>query len=69
MVRPVPYGNPELNAAAKQWAAQGIKVFGVNFDVQGADLKPPADTLGIAFTVLAQDPAERYDLPRSERCR
>ncbi len=58
---------PELNAAAKQWAADGIKVVGVNFDgLQGADLKQAADTLGIDFTVLAQDPAERYDLPRSE---
>lgn len=58
---------PELNAAAKQWEAQGIKVVGVNFDgLQGQDLKQAAETLGIAFTVLAQDPAERYELPRSE---
>ncbi len=34
--------------------------------MQGADLKQAAETLGIEFTVLAQDPAERYDLPRSE---
>ena len=58
---------PELNTAAKQWAAEGIKVVGVNFDgLQGQDLKQAAETLGIGFTVLAQDPAERYDLPRSE---
>ena len=58
---------PELNAAAKQWAAEGIKVVGVNFDgLQGADLKQASETLGIGFTVLAQDPAERYELPRSE---
>ncbi|UXH41117.1 MULTISPECIES: TlpA disulfide reductase family protein [Pseudomonas] len=58
---------PELNQAAKQWAADGIKVVGVNFDgLQGAELKEAAQALGIDFTVLAQDPAERYDLPRSE---
>ena len=58
---------PELNTAAKQWAADGIKVVGVNFDgLQGQDLKQASETLGIGFTVLAQDPAERYDLPRSE---
>ncbi|WP_028694700.1 TlpA disulfide reductase family protein [Pseudomonas cremoricolorata] len=58
---------PELNAAAKQWQAQGIQVLGVNFDgLQGADLKEAANALGIEFTVLAQDPAERYELPRSE---
>jgi len=58
---------PELNAAAKQWQADGIKVIGVNYDgLQGDDLKQASQTLGIDFTVLAQDPAERYELPRSE---
>lgn len=58
---------PELNTAAKQWSAQGIKVVGVNFDgLQGDDLKQAVQALGIDFTVLAQDPAERYELPRSE---
>ena len=58
---------PELNAAAKQWQAQNVKVVGVNFDgLQGADLKEAVNALGIEFTVLAQDPAERYELPRSE---
>lgn len=58
---------PELNQAAKQWAGDGIKVVGVNFDgLQGPELKQAAQALGIGFTVLAQDPAERYDLPRSE---
>jgi len=58
---------PELNAAAKQWRAQGVKVLGVNFDgLQGEELKKATEALGIGFTVLAEDPAERYELPRSE---
>ncbi len=58
---------PQLNAAAKQWQSEGIKVVGVNFDgLQGDELRQASETLGIEFTVLAQDPAERYDLPRSE---
>lgn len=55
---------PELNALDKQQAAQ---VLGVNFDaLQGDKLSQAAQDMGIAFTVLAQDPAERYQLPRSE---
>lgn len=58
---------PELNEAAREWQAQGVKVVGVNFDgLQGEELKKASEALGIGFTVLAQDPAERYDLPRSE---
>jgi thiol-disulfide isomerase/thioredoxin len=58
---------PELNAAAKQWQAQGVKVVGVNFDgLQGEELKKASEALGIGFTVLASDPAERFELPRSE---
>lgn len=39
----------------------------VNFDgVQGEELKSASNKLGIAFTVLAQDSAERFELPRSE---
>lgn len=58
---------PELNAAAKDWQAQGIIVLGVNFDgLRGDELKKASQALGIDFTVLADDPAERYDLPRSE---
>jgi len=42
-------------------------VFGVNFDgLQGKELSDAATALGITFTVLAQDPAEVFDLPRSE---
>ena len=58
---------PELNAAAKDWQAQGITVLGVNFDgLRGDELKKASQALGIDFTVLADDPAERCDLPRSE---
>ncbi|MCP3752249.1 TlpA disulfide reductase family protein [Pseudomonas sp. SBB6] len=58
---------PELNAAAKQWQGQGVQVLGVNFDgLQGEDLKKASEALGIGFTVLASDPAERYELPPSE---
>lgn len=58
---------PELNQFAQEWQVQGVTVVGVNFDgLQGEELKKSVDTMGIGFTVLAQDPAERYDLPRSE---
>lgn len=58
---------PELNTAAQRWQASGVKVIGVNFDgLQGDELNQASETLGIQFTVLAQDPAEHYDLPRSE---
>ena len=58
---------PELNALADQLKDQQVSVFGVNFDnVQGAELKSASDTLGIRFTVLAQDPADLFELPRSE---
>ncbi|NER59772.1 TlpA family protein disulfide reductase [Pseudomonas sp. MAFF212428] len=58
---------PELNAAAKDWQAQGVTVVGVNFDgLRGDELKKASEALGISFTVLADDPAERYELPRSE---
>lgn len=58
---------PELNALAQAVGAQGVSVVGVNFDnVQGDELKKAVQALGITFTVLAQDPAERFDLPRSE---
>lgn len=39
----------------------------MNFDgLQGEDLKKASEALGIGFTVLASDPAERYELPPSE---
>ena len=58
---------PELNKLSEQLKDQQVTVLGVNFDnVQGDDLKNASKTLGITFTVLAQDPAERYNLPTSE---
>ncbi|KAF2390834.1 TlpA disulfide reductase family protein [Pseudomonas frederiksbergensis] len=58
---------PQLNTLAEELKAKKIGVFGVNFDnVQGEELKSASDKLGIKFTVLAQDPAELFDLPRSE---
>ena len=58
---------PELNAVEKQLKEQSVQVLGVNFDVlQGEKLSKAAQDMGITFTVLAQDPAERYQLPRAE---
>ncbi|MBD8612601.1 TlpA family protein disulfide reductase [Pseudomonas putida] len=58
---------PELNALSQSLQGQGVSVVGVNFDnLQGDELKAAASTLGIDFTVLAQDPAPRFDLPRSQ---
>ena len=58
---------PELNTLADQLKGKNIGVFGVNFDnVQGEELKSASEKLGIKFTVLAQDPAELFELPRSE---
>ena len=58
---------PELNHLSDELKSKNIGVFGVNFDnVQGEDLKSASEKLGIKFTVLAQDPADLFDLPRSE---
>lgn len=56
-----------MNTLADQLKDKKIGVFGVNFDnVQGEELKSASEKLGIKFTVLAQDPAELFELPRSE---
>ncbi|AMQ86478.1 MULTISPECIES: TlpA disulfide reductase family protein [Pseudomonas] len=58
---------PELNHLADELKGKKIGVFGVNFDnVQGEELKSASEKLGIKFTVLAQDPADLFELPRSE---
>ena len=58
---------PELNSLAEQLKDQHAHVLGVNFDaLQGEALSKAADAMGIRFTVLAQDPGERFKLPRSE---
>ena len=57
---------PELNALDVQLKEQSVQVLGVNFDgLQGEKLSQAAQDMGITFTVLAQDPAERYQLPRA----
>ena len=58
---------PELNHLSEQLKDQKVSVFGVNFDnLQGEELKTASNALGIKFTVLAQDPADLFELPRSE---
>ena len=58
---------PELNVLADRLKDKKIGVFGVNFDnVQGEELKSASEKLGIKFTVLASDPADLFELPRSE---
>lgn len=58
---------PELNRLDDQLQGRHARVLGVNFDaLQGDDLKEAARALGIRFTVLAQDPARRLELPRSD---
>ena len=57
----------ELNKLAQQSGAQSVTVLGVNFDqLQGAELSKASTALGINYRVLAQDPAARWQLPRSE---
>ncbi|MCF5713930.1 TlpA family protein disulfide reductase [Pseudomonas tremae] len=58
---------PQFNALSEQLKDKKVTVLGVNFDnLQGDELKNAANALGIKFTVLAQDPAEQYNLPPSE---
>ncbi|WP_372240079.1 TlpA disulfide reductase family protein [Pseudomonas sp. R-28-1W-6] len=58
---------PELNRLSEQLAGRATQVLGVNFDaLQGEALRQAADGFGIRFSVLAQDPAARYRLPRNE---
>lgn len=58
---------PELNALADQLKGKQAQILGVNFDALQSDaLSKAADAMGIRFTVLAQDPGERFKLPRSE---
>lgn len=58
---------PELNALEQHWQDQRVRVLGVNFDgLQGPALAQASKEMGIAFTVLAQDPGPRFALPRSE---
>lgn len=57
---------PELNRLAQHPQA-AVQVLGVNYDgVQGEALARQSQALGIEFRVLAEDPAERLQLPRSQ---
>lgn len=57
----------ELNQLARQLQGQPVSVLGVNFDgLQGAELSKASADLGIAYRVLAEDPAARWQLPRAE---
>ena len=58
---------PELNRLAVALEGQGARVLGVNFDaLQGEALSKAAEAFTIRFTVLAQDPAARLQLPRND---
>lgn len=58
---------PELNQLDVELRDQAVWVIGVNFDaLQGEKLSQATEEMGITFTVLAQDPAERFQLPRNE---
>lgn len=57
----------ELNTLAQQLSVPPVLVLGVNFDqLQGGELSQASNALGINYRVLAQDPAARWQLPRSE---
>ncbi len=57
----------EFNHLAGQLKGQPVSVLGVNFDgLQGAELSKASAELGIDYRVLAQDPAQRWQLPRAE---
>ncbi len=58
---------PELNELDIELRDQSVWVLGVNFDaLQDEKLSQATEEMGITFTVLAQDPAERFQLPRNE---
>ncbi len=58
---------PELNGLEQRFEDGSVRVLGVNFDgLQGAKLNQAAEEMGIRFSVLAEDPAPRYQLPATE---
>lgn len=58
---------PELNALSSKLAKESVQVVGVNFDaLRGKELGTASDAMGIKFTVLEEDPAPRFKLPRAE---
>jgi peroxiredoxin len=58
---------PELNKLDASLRTRSAQVLGVNFDaLQGEALNKAAEAFDIRFTVLAQDPAQRLELPRND---
>ncbi|KAF1071461.1 MAG: Thiol-disulfide oxidoreductase ResA [Pseudomonas citronellolis] len=58
---------PELNILAQQLQHSGVRVLGVNYDgLREGELSKAVNLLGIQYTVLADDPAARFELTRSE---
>ena len=58
---------PELNRLDEELRGKGVQVLGVNFDaLQGETLVAAAKAFDIRFTLLAQDPAPRLELPRND---
>lgn len=58
---------PEFNRLVQMQQGKPVRVLGVNYDgLRDADLGKAVDALGIRYTVLADDPAKRFELPRSE---
>jgi thiol-disulfide isomerase/thioredoxin len=58
---------PQLNQLASTAHTPALQVLGVNFDqLQGEALAAASREMGIQFRVLAQDPSDRFQLPRSE---
>ncbi len=54
---------PELNELAREYP--DVAVVGVNFDgAEGEELANQISQLGIAFPILAEDPAARLGIPR-----
>ena len=57
---------PQLNALSAALQTEAVVVLGVNYDgLQGDELARAARQMGIEFTVLAENPAQRYQLPAS----
>lgn len=58
---------PELNRVQQEWAAQDVRVLGVNFDgLQGDALATAVQALGMEYPSLRQDPSARWKEPRAQ---
>lgn len=58
---------PELNRVQQEWAAQDVRVLGVNFDgLQGDALTAAVQALGMEYPSLRQDPSARWKEPRAQ---